>query len=1084
MRQCYLLPKHLPDLRVNLNKVCLIIIASILIYPAYTNFNAEASSNSHLFVSAENSLFDNYFEGSMVIEVVIREPDLNSIDEAVGEPDVTINGSDLRMVQANDGNWYAYFANVNKAKIADQIVQDVGGAADGLSLDFGVFCGSSTPTSVLGVSFSDSEGVAVPKSGTLTGFTNGNSGFSSCGGSPSGPNLNNVVRSSKNLNTNPAVQPGQIGIDVNAWPFIQLYSFNDVEVKYSRAGGSEQVDLEYDEIPNITLNLDRAGYPNNAEVFVTINDIQLNQDPTDEDSWTFNINSPETVFYQAYDESGSDSGNNTPGLIDLEPQLSNLGFEENGKLTLSLGNVAELKTNNNQPDSSVFDGTTTYSQIVTIVESGPNTGIFESFDTSNESTIGILGNAPRGQTAVIQYNDVSTSILSGTATASLDLGTNGAQFSAGQETSVTLVDSDQNVNSGTTDELDVFRSSAIIPSLEIGEPFTLETVSEVKLFTTSIDPLGGPGIPMISFSIPDKNSDRLLIDTTSAGTTAFETITINSGKTAAVLQSLFVDNSVGTNDGTNWINFDLRSLEKQLEVNSFSDTDVTLHFGALPGLTQVPILDSGDFSSGQGLIQIDDADILTINSVTGSSSVFIEINFDSSVDTIGAGMISSETDTQPIVIDLFSFGEKNNQEANNAIYRFELEETADNSGVFTGSIEYSLITELKSDPSLISSLRTIDDRIRFIANDRLLDEEGINISYSDVAEVGVTIDTSTKTDIRTNSGTVSTTSSTYRFGQPVVFVLNDPDLNAKHDQIETFRVIDDPMSENVDTVGTTGGDILLEILIKDFRFQRCSIGGVEYGGLADTGFSLTETQSNSGIFEGSFKMPSQICDESGTKLISTAGGSLDAKYHDFRDSSGEQNIFSLSNLKFVGDTLPSLNSDKFVVPEFQQIREVTLSGKIGDYVPGSTIDIKLIGPDLSSDDIKVLATTSGEYKVVFSLYHYSLSGNYQVSVNYRGSEIGDVSFNLSKHLVPDWIKNNAKWWSAEQITDSEFIGGIEHLIDENIIIIPDATIIQSSEQEIPIWIKNTAEWWSLDLVSDDEFVATLEFLINNGIIRI
>jgi len=72
----------------------------------------------------------------------------------------------------------------------------------------------------------------------------------------------------------------------------------------------------------------------------------------------------------------------------------------------------------------------------------------------------------------------------------------------------------------------------------------------------------------------------------------------------------------------------------------------------------------------------------------------------------------------------------------------------------------------------------------------------------------------------------------------------------------------------------------------------------------------------------------------------------------------------------------------------------------------------------------------------------------------------------------------------EQITDSEFISGIEHLIDENIIIISDITTLESSGQNIPNWIKNTAEWWSLDLVSDDEFVAALEFLINRGIIRI
>jgi len=40
-------------------------------------------------------------------------------------------------------------------------------------------------------------------------------------------------------------------------------------------------------------------------------------------------------------------------------------------------------------------------------------------------------------------------------------------------------------------------------------------------------------------------------------------------------------------------------------------------------------------------------------------------------------------------------------------------------------------------------------------------------------------------------------------------------------------------------------------------------------------------------------MPSKICNKSGTELISSAGGSLDAKYYDARDIFGNANTFSL-----------------------------------------------------------------------------------------------------------------------------------------------------------------------------------------------
>ncbi|MGI0040757.1 MAG: peptidase, partial [Nitrosopumilaceae archaeon] len=113
------------------------------------NVDVNAQSvHPNLFVSAENTFFQNHFSGSMVVEVVIRDSSISDTDEAKGEPDVTINGKDLRMVQGSDGNWYAYFANMEKAKQADQIA--FGGLA-GESLDFGVFCAGSTDVSVLGI---------------------------------------------------------------------------------------------------------------------------------------------------------------------------------------------------------------------------------------------------------------------------------------------------------------------------------------------------------------------------------------------------------------------------------------------------------------------------------------------------------------------------------------------------------------------------------------------------------------------------------------------------------------------------------------------------------------------------------------------------------------------------------------------------------------------------------------------------------------------------------------------------------------------------------------------------------------------
>ena len=139
--------------------------------------------------------------------------------------------------------------------------------------------------------------------------------------------------------------------------------------------------------------------------------------------------------------------------------------------------------------------------------------------------------------------------------------------------------------------------------------------------------------------------------------------------------------------------------------------------------------------------------------------------------------------------------------------------------------------------------------MEFIVTDRSIDEEGIFISYSDLDKVGLSTTTSTHSNIVTHSGVVSTGSNSYRFGQTVVVTLNDPDLNLKSDLIDIYSVIDDPRSPFVDTVGSNGQK-LLEILLKDVRYQRCTINGIEHGGLASTGFRLIETGPSTGIFEG------------------------------------------------------------------------------------------------------------------------------------------------------------------------------------------------------------------------------------------
>jgi len=92
--------------------------------------------------------------------------------------------------------------------------------------------------------------------------------------------------------------------------------------------------------------------------------------------------------------------------------------------------------------------------------------------------------------------------------------------------------------------------------------------------------------------------------------------------------------------------------------------------------------------------------------------------------------------------------------------------------------------------------------------------------------------------------------------------------------------------------------------------------------------------------------------------------------------------------------------------------------------------------------------------------------------------------------IPNWVKNVAGWWADDQISENEFVTGIEYLINNNIISIsfmPCNDEIQSQygdTKSVPDWIKNNANWWSENLIDDTDFINGLQYLIEHKIIKI
>jgi len=90
----------------------------------------------------------------------------------------------------------------------------------------------------------------------------------------------------------------------------------------------------------------------------------------------------------------------------------------------------------------------------------------------------------------------------------------------------------------------------------------------------------------------------------------------------------------------------------------------------------------------------------------------------------------------------------------------------------------------------------------------------------------------------------------------------------------------------------------------------------------------------------------------------------------------------------------------------------------------------------------------------------------------------------SESKIPAWIKNNAGWWADGLISEDDFVKGIQFLIKEEIMMIPETKTVSQTSEGIPEWVKNNAGWWSEGLIGDADFVSGIQYLIQNGIISI
>ena len=158
--------------------------------------------------------------------------------------------------------------------------------------------------------------------------------------------------------------------------------------------------------------------------------------------------------------------------------------------------------------------------------------------------------------------------------------------------------------------------------------------------------------------------------------------------------------------------------------------------------------------------------------------------------------------------------------------------------------------------------------------------------------------------------------------------------------------------------------------------------------------------------------------------------------------------------------------------------EITIPRAILDAKFDTTDDVFFVLVDGFETDYVEIASTSNSRTLIIPFF----GGDSIIEI--IGTDALNPFVEETTTQIPDWVKSNAGWWSDDVINDSDFVSGIQYLINKGIMIIPTTQSGQSTNNEIPTWIKSNAGWWSEGLINDSDFVSGIQYLISNGIMQI
>ena len=883
-------------------------------------FSASPVNSGRMMISAENPTFENHFAGPQIVEVSVMDPDNMDTDKAMTEPDVTVNGNRLRMIQATDGIWYGYFADRAMVENAD---------ARGV-LDFG------TITDAIGF-FESADAVA----GSST----------------------NTLENTKDINL---FQRGQVGLSQSpGWPFIQLYDFRPdsmVTVQYTGNINVQSAALTFGSVDKFSdVRLDRETYPQGAQIHATITDAWLNIDPTSEDSWTFDTIHG-AIYYGVFD----DAGKQIPA-DHAQAELTEVGSMMCGGCSLLItgdmqnviGRIIEFQAN---AESSLLG----LEQQVTVTETGASSGEFGTYDESGISTVRTADDAQDGASLTFHYGNMGATALVRTGLPAIHIPDIDAK--PREIISVIIKDENANKNGHNIEEMVLSNPDTLqIPAFRTGMPFTLGS-GDARVALTNFhsnndgivpSPIQFTGLAKAAITV-QPYSERGIITPDGKSGIQVDTILIDFGAQMSTIRETLFDPTDSDFKGFNFYNQDVESTGFE------SAYDIYLIHAAGPIITADGHIGSnmfakkiaGDLQAQSGLAFIDAETASYLASEQSISEHNTGLAIVSKYDNQDADNLGA----MPIVADFFSYGlitdgHKYDGIANQII-RIEPEETGSNTGIFEGETEYVITNQASVlDISTYDRLVTIDQDPAFVVIDGATGDDAVRVSYIGLDGNGVQKQISDLQEIPTHTGSISLDMETYGLGDPVLVTVRDADLNADSDFIDIYTItnLDDTVGMDVafdgKSIETDTGNLgrILDVTFDGMLWSAPASSACKEqiragdAGLAATGFILIETGADTGVFEGDFQIPTRLCSDKNP--YSTSGAEVKVSYVDFRDKSGR--IIETADSAHIKEHIGSVNLDRTVYPV--PFGPGVIETAPGEYLPQGDLAVHIRIDDITRD---------------------------------------------------------------------------------------------------------------------------------------